>query len=110
MHVENNYACLGITCEDVGELQNSAGVFTGMEACVNYTPKFPELCPVTTTEAPVTTEAPATEAPATAAPTTAAATVTTAAPTEPAVVETEQLDSMAYPFAALSGIVFLVTA
>merc|ERR1719387_2349329 len=99
-HVETTYDCLGLKCEDVGELQNSAGVFTGMEACEHgYVPAFPELCPVTTTEAPPTTEAPATEAPAT---------VSTAAPTEPAVVDTEE--SVAYPFAALFAVVFLVTA
>lgn len=34
-HVESTYACLGITCADVGSFQNSAGIYSGMEACVD---------------------------------------------------------------------------
>ena len=33
--VEKTYDCLGITCEEVGEYQNTAGVYTGMDACVD---------------------------------------------------------------------------
>ena len=33
--VEKTYPCLGITCEEVGEYQNTAGVYTGMDACVD---------------------------------------------------------------------------
>jgi len=33
MEVEKTYSCLGLTCADIGELQNGAGVFSGMEAC-----------------------------------------------------------------------------
>jgi hypothetical protein len=108
--VESLYPCLGITCADVGEFQNTAGVYTGAEACEdNKDEEDDDECEdwtntEKTTEAPGT-EAPATEAPATEAPGTTAPAQTTAEPTEPAV-----LDSMAYPFAALSGIVFLVNA
>merc|ERR1719321_681725 len=117
--VESSYPCLGITCADVGAFQNSAGIYTGMEACTDDVtviaddygeePGCPSAAP---SEAPAT-EAPATEAPATEAPakeTTKAPAATTAAPTEPAVLETESVDSMAYPFAALSGLLFLVNA
>jgi hypothetical protein len=116
--VESLYPCLGITCADVGAFQNTAGVFTGAQACTDQTPADDdddEICggaddaeedddddTPAVTEAPAT-EAPATEAPATEAPATKAA--TTATPTEPAVV-----DSDAFPFAALSGIVLLVNA
>jgi len=31
--VEQTYSCLGFTCEEVGEYQSTAGVYTGMEAC-----------------------------------------------------------------------------
>jgi len=31
--VEKTYSCLGLTCADIGALQNSVGVFPGMEAC-----------------------------------------------------------------------------
>jgi len=31
--VESVYACLGITCADIGEFQDSAGVKAGMDAC-----------------------------------------------------------------------------
>jgi hypothetical protein len=118
--VESLYPCLGITCADVGEFQNSAGVYTGAEACTDdghdhdHDDHDSDECEnwlVTeeTTESPedddhddhddhdhgITTEAPATAAPA----------KTTAAPTEPSVI-----DSMAYPFAALSGIIFLANA
>merc|ERR1719482_2497765 len=37
-HVESTYPCLGITCADVGAFQNSAGIYTGMEACTDTTP------------------------------------------------------------------------
>jgi hypothetical protein len=49
--VESLYPCLGITCEDVGEFQTSAGVYAGMEGCAD-----PTQAPATTaatTEAPV---------------------------------------------------------
>merc|ERR1719171_154968 len=36
--VESVYDCLGITCADVGEFQNSEGVYAGMEACKDSTP------------------------------------------------------------------------
>merc|ERR1719393_505943 len=83
--VESLYPCLGLTCADVGAFQNRAGVYTGADACTDDKGEedVGDGCP-----APPATEAPA---------------ETTAEPTEPAVV-----DSMAYPFAALSGIVFLV--
>jgi len=115
--VESSYPCLGITCADVGAFQNSAGIYTGMEACTDDVtviaddygeePGCPSAAPSETTLA--ATEAPATEAPATEAPakeTTEAPAATTAAP--PSV--TESLDSMSYPFAALSGLLFLVNA
>merc|ERR1719174_2331009 len=72
--VESLYPCLGITCADVGAFQNSAGIYTGMEACTDDVtviaddygeePGCPSAAP---SEAPAT-EAPATEAPATEAP------------------------------------------
>jgi len=35
--VEKTYSCLGITCAEVGEFQNTAGVYDGMDACLdNY--------------------------------------------------------------------------
>merc|ERR1719353_270841 len=37
-HVESTYPCLGITCADIGAFQNSAGIYTGMEACADTTP------------------------------------------------------------------------
>merc|ERR1719387_1616693 len=37
-HVESTYPCLGITCADVGAFQNSAGIYTGMDACADTTP------------------------------------------------------------------------
>lgn len=39
--LESTYACLGLTCADVGELQNSVGVYEGMEACVDPEPAQP---------------------------------------------------------------------
>ncbi|KAH8056889.1 peptide-aspartate beta-dioxygenase [Aureococcus anophagefferens] len=33
--VESVYSCMGITCADMGEFQNSAGVYAGMDACVD---------------------------------------------------------------------------
>jgi hypothetical protein len=47
--VESLYPCMGITCVDVGEFQNSAGVYSGMEACLDPTPP---PTPAATTEAP----------------------------------------------------------
>merc|ERR1719197_1117426 len=35
--VEKTYPCLGITCAEVGEFQNNAGVYTGMEMCTDVT-------------------------------------------------------------------------
>jgi hypothetical protein len=53
--VESVYDCLGITCADVGEFQNSEGVYAGMEACKDSTPAA-----TAATEAPAAgTEAPA---------------------------------------------------
>jgi hypothetical protein len=106
--VESLYPCLGLTCADVGAFQNSAGVYTGADACTDDKGEedVGDGCPAPpATEAPATESPATTEAPATAAPATAAPAETTAEPTEPAVI-----DSMAYPFAALSGIVFLVNA
>merc|ERR1719171_425753 len=31
--VESTYACMGISCADVGAFQTSAGIYAGMEAC-----------------------------------------------------------------------------
>ena len=33
--VESVYSCMGITCADMGEFQNTAGVYAGMDACVD---------------------------------------------------------------------------
>merc|ERR1719506_2530477 len=33
--VESLYPCLGITCAEVGEFQNQAAVYTGMQACTD---------------------------------------------------------------------------
>jgi hypothetical protein len=53
--VESVYDCLGITCADVGEFQNSEGVYAGMEACKDSTPAA-----TAATEAPAAgTDAPA---------------------------------------------------
>merc|ERR1719199_1429069 len=34
-HVESTYPCLGISCVDIGAFQNSAGIYTGMQACTD---------------------------------------------------------------------------
>jgi len=35
--IERTYPCLGITCDDVGEYQNAAGVYDGMGKCTDAT-------------------------------------------------------------------------
>jgi hypothetical protein len=50
--VESLYPCLGITCADVGEFQTSAGVYAGMEACADPTPKPSAATTAATTAAP----------------------------------------------------------
>jgi len=50
--VETLYPCLGITCADVGEFQTSAGVYAGMEACADPTPKPSAATTAATTAAP----------------------------------------------------------
>jgi hypothetical protein len=60
--VESVYDCLGITCADVGEFQNSEGVYAGMEACKDSTPAATEApaagtdAPAAGTDAPVVAE------------------------------------------------------
>jgi hypothetical protein len=111
-HVEDLYPCLGITCADVGEFQNAAGVYAGAEACDDDGAPLENFkCPApdaTATAAPgaTATEPPATEPPATDPPTgtNAPAADTTASPTEPA------LDYQSLAFAALTGFVFMVNA
>jgi hypothetical protein len=49
--VESLYACMGITCADVGAFQNSDGVYAGMDACVDPTPAPAAVA--TATAAPV---------------------------------------------------------
>jgi hypothetical protein len=39
--VESLYACMGVTCADVGAFQNSDGVYAGMEACIDPTTPAP---------------------------------------------------------------------
>jgi hypothetical protein len=106
--VESLYPCLGITCADVGEFQNQAAVYTGMQACtdpqgVGGGDDTQLICDASST---VSTVAPST-AGATNAPDTQAPTEETTTADPPSVVEA---DSMAYHFAALSGVVFLVNA
>jgi hypothetical protein len=106
--VESLYPCLGITCADVGEFQNQAAVYTGMQACtdpqgVGGGDDTQLICDAAST---VSTVAPST-AGATNAPDTQAPTEETTTADPPSVVEA---DSVAYHFAALSGVVFLVNA
>ena len=45
--VESVYACLGITCADVGEFQSSTGVYSGMDACADPPAPAPTPSPQT---------------------------------------------------------------
>ena len=37
--LQSTYACLGITCADVGAFQTSAGIYAGMKACKDPKPQ-----------------------------------------------------------------------
>merc|ERR1719321_377790 len=109
--VETLYPCLGITCKDVGAFQTSAGVYAGAEACADGAGVVDDFDCATVTDdtAAPATPAPTTAAPVTPAPTTAADTTaadTTAAPTAAPVEDA----SMAFPVAALAGVVFVLHA
>merc|ERR1719191_840441 len=85
--VEEVYGCLGIICADVGAFQNSASVFSGMEACVDSNEEDDPCVALATAPPPATTSPtpPATPPPTaaggtSAAPSTAAS--TTVAPTD----------------------------
>jgi hypothetical protein len=55
--VESLYPCLGITCADMGEFQTSAGVYAGMEACVDpTTAPVAEVAATTAAPSSVSTE------------------------------------------------------
>jgi hypothetical protein len=96
----------------VGAFQNSAGIYTGMEACTDsVTPDEDDGCPTdAATDAPTDapTVAPATDA--TVAPATTA--TTTVAPTDEAeaTVEPEKIVEYAYAFAALPVFVVALNA
>jgi hypothetical protein len=51
-NVESLYECMGITCADVGAFQNSDGVYSGMEACLDPT-TAPAAAAAVATAAPV---------------------------------------------------------
>merc|ERR1712078_120527 len=110
--VESVYTCLGITCADVGEFQNSAGVYAGMEACTDTGAASgnEELdCPVAGTGSSAAPEAAAAE--------------TTEAPSsgneddtkdkedkEKEIKKVVDTESGSYRFAALFGLVLLLNA
>merc|ERR1711937_111721 len=102
--VETTYGCLGITCAEVGAIQNAAGVYTGMDACSDASTNADgyeswtaaSTAPPATTVAAVTTVAAGPEVTTAAA----AAAVTTAAP-----ASIESTESMAASL-TLAAIVF----
>jgi hypothetical protein len=49
--VESLYACMGVTCADVGAFQNSDGVYAGMEACIDPTTPAPAAAAAAATAA-----------------------------------------------------------
>jgi hypothetical protein len=66
--VECLYECLGITCEEVGAFQTSAGVYAGMEACTDAAVTARAACSSEVTDSWYTLN-PATTAAPTSAPT-----------------------------------------
>jgi hypothetical protein len=59
--VESLYACMGVTCADVGAFQNSDGVYAGMAACIDPTPAPAAAAAAATAAAAKTTTAVADE-------------------------------------------------
>jgi uncharacterized membrane protein len=118
-HVESVYSCLGITCADVGAFQNSAGIYTGMEACTDsVTPDEDDGCPtVASTDAPTppptttATDAP-TPTPATVPPTPAPTSAPTSDDADEAdtTAEPKEVVEYSYAFAALPVFVVALNA